>query len=236
MDNQKTPKNTVVMFIANVHALRIFHEHLGPKADEHDQNIVRQVIEALSELFPSVDHVGLTEDGLAFYTKPPGGNTTDAQANGGPYGSDPEATVAVPEEDLPDEIKEVNRRLQNKDILRTVNKIVGSASKRPPMQGNLLRRGALATLVSAFDTLVADLIRYFYSQNPEAIPAENRSLSLAKLKELGSIEDAESFLISKEVDGVLWGSLDSQLKYVAKNLHVDLAPLGDERDLLIEVF
>ena len=120
--------------------------------------------------------------------------------------------------------------------MRSLQKTMSATAKQSPRQGALLRRGALTTLVSSFDGLIADLIRLFYRRNPGAIPEDNRALSLAKLRELKSVEDAENYLIFKEVDAVLWGSLQSQLEYLTKRLKVDLSPLDNERESLIEIF
>ena len=54
------------------------------------------------------------------------------------------------------------------------------------------------TLVSYFETLLADLLHAYYLRYPAALPAEDRQLSLNDLRSLGSIEEAENHVIGKE--------------------------------------
>lgn len=89
--------------------------------------------------------------------------------------------------------------------------------------------------MSSLEALVADLIHAFYSQFPDALPSEDRTLSLAELRIIGSIEEAEMFLRSKEVDSVLRESLDSQLLYFGKRLKIDLTALSPSKPVLVEV-
>jgi hypothetical protein len=87
-----------------------------------------------------------------------------------------------------------------------------------------------------FEGLVSDLLHIFYDKHPEALPAESSSVSLSDLRTLGSIEAAEHFLTSKAVDSLLRGSLDDQLSFFSKRLHVDISPLEGFRAELEEVF
>ena len=238
MDGMTSLKNITVVFISNMQALRVFHERIGPMADEHDRNVVSQLAKGISELLPGVAGVSQTDRGLTFMVKGAENNVaeSDLAAQTTDNNGYEDAARPIPDEELPEEVREIQRLLKDEDTMRTLFKTMSATAKQSPTQGNLLRRAALTTLVGVFDGLVADLIRFFYHRNPEAIPSENRSLSLAQLRELGSVEDAENYLVSKEVDTILWQSLQSQFDYLAKRLKVDLTPLGQEHESLIEIF
>ena len=120
--------------------------------------------------------------------------------------------------------------------LALILKATRAFAQRPPVQGALLRNGAVITLVSFFEGLVSEILHVFYREHPDALPAESRSLSLADLRALGSISSAEQFLTSKEVDSILRESLDEQLGHFSKRLQIDLAPLNGLRGEITEVF
>lgn len=91
-------------------------------------------------------------------------------------------------------------------------------AKRGPIQGVLLREGALTTLVTFFEALVSDLLHMFFRNNPRALP-DSHKVTLAELRALSSIASAEKYLASKEIDELLHGSLTDQLGYFTKKLH-----------------
>ncbi len=52
-------------------------------------------------------------------------------------------------------------------------------------------------------------------------------LSLAELREIGSIEEAEQYLAIREADSVLRDGLDKQIEYFSKRLKVDTELLAN---------
>ena len=205
-------------FIRNVQSVRAFNERIGPIADEHDRAVTKQMMDAIREIAPeAADQEGeliiRTDSGKAGDTKAP------AQLSEADEGSKQTPRVVVVDGETAASFARTMRSLSN----------------LPTGQGPLLRRGALTTLVSFLEVLISDLIQFFYLKNPAALPAETQTLSLAELRELDSVEDAERYLIYRETDGVLRRSLEDQLAYFSKRLHVDLGPLDADRDALTEV-
>ncbi len=98
--------------------------------------------------------------------------------------------------------------------------------RQPPVQGALLRRSALINLVIYFELLLTDLIQSYYLRYPAALPAEDRMLSLAELRSIGSVDEAERYLIEKEADSVLRKSLGDQLDYFVKRFKIDTKPIA----------
>ncbi len=213
---QEAFKKITGTFIRNLQTIRVFNEQIGPVADEHDRTVLQQFVDSVNEILPGMEEIEGSVEILA-------------DANGLDADDDtPELAAEDPEE--------VKRLSVDAETFRSLMHAMASTAKRSPGQGPLLRRGALTTLTSFFEVLLSDLIQLFYSMNPTALPADTRKLSLAELRELGSVKDAEEYLVSREIDGILYESLEEQLNYFTKRLNVDLSPLNAERVFLVEVF
>ncbi|OGC79832.1 MAG: hypothetical protein A2145_03535 [candidate division Zixibacteria bacterium RBG_16_40_9] len=88
----------------------------------------------------------------------------------------------------------------------------------------LLYKSSFVMLLTYFDFLIADLIRYYFKLYPETLSekAKDLSISLSDLKQCKDILEAESFIVSKEVDKVLYNkNLNDQKKYFENYLKVD---------------
>jgi hypothetical protein len=107
--------------------------------------------------------------------------------------------------------------------------------KQPPVEGRLLRRSALIMIVAYFEQMLANLIRTYYTQHPTELPPD-RQLSLADLHSIGSVSEAQEYLIAREADHVLHGGLDGHLHYFRTSLKVAIKDLAAPLDELREVF
>ena len=124
---------------------------------------------------------------------------------------------------------------ENPNMILEILEMSKTLVKESPQQGRLLRGGALITLISYFELLLADLIQAYYLMFPSALPEGDRMLSLSDLKMIGSIDEAERYLISKEVETVIRKSTKEQLDYFSKRLNTDLKPIGELTEFLIEI-
>jgi hypothetical protein len=88
-------------------------------------------------------------------------------------------------------------------------------------QAELLYRSSFVMLLSYFDFLISDLIRYFYRKYPESLSGKELGLTLSELNLLGSISEAIDFVINKQADNVLYDSLENQKKYFKNTLKID---------------
>lgn len=215
---------TTITFSSNMHALRVFNEQIGQLADEHDRTVRLQLEGKLQSEFPDF------KDKLKHYknrikTETENGKNLEATED---TGKDSEAPVNKTEDDARKRILEYYTDQNFLDTLKTFN-------QQAPVQGKLLRRGALSTLVSFFEVLVSDLIQIFYLNNPAALPADSSTLSLSEIRKCGSIEDAEQHIIYREADSVLRSSTEEQIMYFSKRPKVDLQAIDDRKTYLIEV-
>lgn len=246
MSELKDMKQIAGLFIANTQALFVFNEQIGPMADEHDRVVARQFSENVSAIVPGVRGVKPSiESGFTLEVTPFGDDEAEGEADQydspkqiegpvGQQGNEGEESAPLTAE-MPKEISAIARLLEDPDTARSLAYTLHFMARRPPVQGNLLRRGALTTLISFFEALVADLIRAYYSRHPAALPSGHQ-LTLEDLRTLNSVEDAEQFVTSGEVDKVLRDSFEKQLEYFSKQLKVDLSPLETELGRMKEIF
>jgi hypothetical protein len=107
-----------------------------------------------------------------------------------------------------------------------------SLSNILPIQGELLRRGALFNLWSYFETLLTALVRTHYLLYPGAL--SERPIKLAELQKLSSVEEAIAYLATQEAEAVQRPGLEELLKHFEK-LAIDLRPLQPYRNELSEI-
>ena len=90
-----------------------------------------------------------------------------------------------------------------------------------PKNTELLYKSSFVTLISYFDFIVSDLIHYFYQVYPQSLTNKQLSISLSDLNSCADISDAVNYIVNKEVDNVLYDSLDKQLQYFQNALKID---------------
>lgn len=217
-------RKATITFSSNMRALRVFNEQIGQVADEHDRTVRKQLESKMQGIFPEFKDLGKN---YKFRIRP----ETE-------HGNYLETVEGIPEDDKDPSSKideDVHEHVLDKYVLQDLLDTVKAFNQQAPMQGKLLRRGALSTLVSFFEVLVSDLIQIFYLNNPAALPADSSTLNLSEIRKCGSIEDAEQFIIYREADSVLRSSTEEQIGYFSKRPKVDLQPLDNRKDYLTEV-
>lgn len=125
--------------------------------------------------------------------------------------------------------------VEDPDTMRQVVAASTAFRKAAPVQQSILRDSTIITLMSHVEAVIADLIHAYYTRFPAAMPADERTLSLNDLRDLGNIEEAERFLIAKEVDSLLRESLETQFDYFRKRFKVDLNPLDPFLNRIVEI-
>jgi hypothetical protein len=94
--------------------------------------------------------------------------------------------------------------------------------RRWSFAAEVLPRSQIIALVSEFDFFLAGLIRLFFLAHPEALNASEKTLTLAKLMEFGSIGAARDHIIDKEIESVLRDSHTDQFKWLENKLNIQL--------------
>jgi len=220
-------------FDVNINALRVFNNQIGRLAEEHDKNTTEQQNLAFTQL------VGISMEELE-KIKVVSGEDLQLALKASKEASEQEKQEIEERLKLSDEQKLIVQKLaqiDGKDFLLRSSNFFRSTTKILPIQAYILRHSALTTLASHFEYLISELVHSFYSLFPQALPSEERVLSLAELREIGSIEDAENHLIEKEVDSLLRDTVEKQLEYFSsKRIKVNLEALSPYKNSLIEIF
>jgi hypothetical protein len=198
-------------FNRNIHSLIVFSETIGSFADKHDQEVKESMDKSFVELLSLIE---AKIDNKIFE----------------------ETTSKKEKEQLGrDENIKLREKIlsffndNKKQILFSSHKYI----KTPPVQGDILRRSTLISLMCILETLISQLLREFYRKFPEALPSEAKNLSLSELRDLGSIEEAELHLIDNEIDSILRGNIQSQLACFEKSIKISLKPTEKYHDNLI---
>jgi hypothetical protein len=213
-------KNITISFHQNIQTLVTFAETIGSFADEHDRRVRGSINKLLVDLASAFDQI-LSD------------SSSEVESNSEGDCNNQKERKKLSEEQKQQFIEKLKTvAFDNRNQIKSLNKTV---KKTLPVQGNILRRSALISLMATFETLISQLIREFYYKYPEALPSESKSLSLADLRDLGSVEEAEKFLIDNEIDSVLRGNIQSQLACFEKPIKVSLKPIEKYFDQIIEL-
>lgn len=214
---------------SNFHALRVLVSHIGGLADKYDEGTVSAFCTTLSDLFPSLaQKIQMT------------GEETDPDKKIEPD----KKTSSELETEAPSASADSIDAESNREFEQVFNNDHGRAkffnairelTKRHPTQGSLIRQGALTTLFSHFEGTLAQLMHAYYERYPTALPADDRTLTLADLRQVGSVFEAEKLIIGKEIDSVLRQNTEEQIAYFRKRLKVDVEPLGDLMSSIVEI-
>jgi hypothetical protein len=100
----------------------------------------------------------------------------------------------------------------------------------------LLFKNCLISLVSSAEWFLSQILREFFESFPDASGVKDKTLTLDDLRELGSIEDAETYLISLRVDEIMWGSLEDWMKFLRNTVKLSMGYLAEDERKLVEVF
>lgn len=210
-------------------AMSVFSQQIGGFADEYDRSLIQRLLRELAEVF-DVPVSELEKEITAYPVE-------DSEV-------EQEEIVADGEEIQLKVGGEITSRFNTTEFLEWTKHNPEKAveiiramqlwGRRPPAQGILLRRGALITLVSQFETLLSELIGAFFLRHPAALSAE-KSLKLSELRIFESIQEAERYLIDKEVDGIIREGLAKSTDFFQRQ-KVDLKAIQQEQEMLTEVF
>lgn len=78
------------------------------------------------------------------------------------------------------------------------------------------------SLISAYDAYLGSLIKTLFYIKPELLNASNRSLTFSELVKLNTLENAQEYLVEKEVEAVLRNSHSLQFDWLEKTFSVQL--------------
>ena len=100
----------------------------------------------------------------------------------------------------------------------------------------LLYRNCLISLVSSAEWFLSQVLRQFFESFPDAAGVKDKTLTLEDLRRIGSIDEAESYLISLRVDEIMWGGLEDWMKFLRNTVKLSMGYIAADEDALVEVF
>ena len=122
--------------------------------------------------------------------------------------------------------------------LKQIMPVVASTTKRlgnSIFHQQLLYRVSLITLVSTAEWFVSELLHEYFELYPNALDLDKRSLSFKDLGEFESVQGAREYLVEKEIEGFLRGSIEDWIMLLQKRCNLSMAYLDQEvRNQLIE--
>lgn len=146
--------------------------------------------------------------------------------------------VEVEIENISDEINENSGRLSFKfnstDTGELKNHITNAKKAKEHIE--LLYKNSLISILSSVEWFFSQILHFHYDRFPESAGIEKKTITLSDLKNFGSIEDAEKFLIDTKIEEILRGNFDSWLILLKSDLKLSLGYIQPIKEELIEIY
>ena len=94
----------------------------------------------------------------------------------------------------------------------------------------------LLSLVATFDSFIADTVRLMLRHKPERVIESSKTISVKEVLNMSSFEDVRNKVIDDEVETLMRGSHDEQIKYIENKLNIDIRSKYDGWGNFIEIF
>lgn len=96
------------------------------------------------------------------------------------------------------------------------------AATNSKLAEKILARNFIVSLVSQFDTYIGDLMRCVFEIKPHIIDASERKLTYSDLKAFDTIDNAQEYIVEKEIESVLRDSHSEQFSWFERKLNLKL--------------
>src|SRR5690625_571739 len=106
--------------------------------------------------------------------------------------------------------RRLSRRLKNTNIAQKV-----------------VPRSFLVSLVSQYDAFIGSLVKELLNAKPEILSDSDRQLTFSQLKRFQNFEDAQNFIIEKEIDSLLRKSHSDQIEWIKNKFNIKISPGED---------
>ena len=94
----------------------------------------------------------------------------------------------------------------------------------------------LLSLVATFDSFIADTVRIMLRRRPEKVIESSKSISVKDVLSMASFDDVIDKVTEDEVDNLMRGNHDEQIKYIEDKMDVSIRSNYDEWGEFIEIF
>ncbi len=103
-------------------------------------------------------------------------------------------------------------------------------------QLSLFYRSSFINLLCTVEWFFSQIIHAYYIKFPDASGIEKKTLTFSELKAIGSIEDAQSYLIDDKIENILRSSFEDWLKTLKTELKLKLGYINPIEKQLIEIY
>ena len=104
-------------------------------------------------------------------------------------------------------------------------------------RGVMVLPGAiLLSLVATFDSFFADTLRLMLRRKPERVIDSSKTIGVREVLNMSSFDDLVQQIVEDEVEAIMRGSHDEQVKFVENRLEVGIRSHYDEWGAFMEVF
>ena len=94
----------------------------------------------------------------------------------------------------------------------------------------------LLSLVATFDSFIADTLRIMLRNKSKRVIEPSKTISVKEVMEMSSFDDVITKIIDDEVEELMRGSHDKQIKYIENKLNIDIRNHYDEWGEFMEIF
>lgn len=94
----------------------------------------------------------------------------------------------------------------------------------------------LLSLVATFDSFVADTLRIMLRRKPERVIESAKTISIKEVLNMSSFDDVIGKITEDEVEVIMRGSHDDQIKYIENQLDISIRSNYDEWGEFMEIF
>jgi hypothetical protein len=162
-----------------------------------------------------------------------------------------EAILEIYKKNIVVEIETKENEIEDVEIAKKKTKsllIKVKASDTPELQDHLdnakkvnnhidlLYRNSFLSLLSTVEWFFSQILHFGFNKHPDAAGIKAKTLTLSDLKTLGSISEAEKFLIDSKIEEILRGDLESWFSKLEIELNLKLGYIKPIKNELVEIY
>ncbi|WP_412471772.1 hypothetical protein [Halobacteriovorax sp. RT-1-4] len=102
----------------------------------------------------------------------------------------------------------------------------------------LIFKSSLINLISTAEWFFSNTLHVYYNEHSDALSDTHKYFALKDLKEIESIDDARTYIISKNIESLLHGSYSDWLEFIKKNIKLktqDIEHLHNEVNIIFKI-
>lgn len=99
---------------------------------------------------------------------------------------------------------------------------------------DILYKSSLMNLVIYLESMISEIFRIHFNEYPDSI-VNKKSLTFEEIKAIGSIEEASNYIVEKEIENKMYGTLNDWCEFMKKHMKLDIYYLDHMKDEITEI-